>query len=411
MATLVGSVYAGAEAVTDRRASTLCLLAALIPAAAGAEPSASTLASHPQAAAFMAEMASRHGFDRAELEPLFADAKLRPSVIERISRPAEALPWHAYRKIFLSPSRAEAGAEHWAAHADLLAAAEARFGVAAEIIVAIIGVETFYGRHRGSDPVLESLATLAFDYPPRASFFRSELEQLLLLAREEALDVAALRGSYAGAMGLPQFIPSSYRRLAIDFDGDGRRDLFDNPADAIGSVANYLAQSGWRPGESVASPARVRGDGYRELLQRGLEPSMPLAELSAVGVRSAGHPQAERAALLTLEGEQGSEYWLVFDNFYAITRYNRSPLYAMAVRDLGREVLQQYLQPDGDLARVEHVQTAKLQRLLLDRGFDPGPIDGLRGPQTEAALASFRSIVASGLARRGDAAVVEALAM
>lgn len=389
----------------------LCLVFVLggAPAAGAQQPS--PIAAHPAAADFIAEMADRHGFEPEPLQALFDQAELRPSVIARISRPAEALPWHSYRKIFLTDARSEAGAGFWAAHADTLAAAEARFGVAAETIVAIIGVETYFGRHTGTDLVLESLATLAFDYPPRAGFFRGELEQLLLLCRDEGFDPAALQGSYAGAMGLPQFIPSSYRRLAIDFDGDSQRDLFHSPADAIGSVANYLARSGWQPGESVAVPARVQGNAHGELLQQGLKPSVTLAELRGLGVSPASPANASKAALLTLEAEQGREFWLGFNNFYAITRYNRSPLYAMAVRDLGREILHQYLSPVVDLPRVEHVQTAKMQRLLHDRGFYPGPIDGRRGPRTDAALASFRSTVANGSSGHGDAALVEALVM
>jgi membrane-bound lytic murein transglycosylase B len=397
--------------VTKLPARWFCLLTTLCSAITFAKESSPSIASHPLADDFIAEMVSRHGFESDYLQSLLSDARLRPSVIERMTRPAEGLPWHAYRKIFLGRKRVEAGAEFWNRHATLLATAEARYGVAAEIIVAIIGVETFYGRQTGSDPVLESLATLAFDYPPRATFFRGELEQVLLLSREESLDPAALRGSYAGALGLPQFIPSSYRRLAVDFDGDGRRDLLDNPADAIGSVANYLARSGWKPGESVAVPARLRGDQYRTLLQRGLKPSMAVGDLSSIGVSAVQVAQAESAALLSLEGEGGTEFWLGFENFYAITRYNRSPLYAMAVRDLAEEVLDQYLQPARDLPGVQSAQTAKLQRLLRDRGFDPGPIDGQRGPQTDAALISFRGKVASGAGVHGDAALVEALLM
>lgn len=389
----------------------LCLVLALAGCSQASAQDSPSIADHPAAARFIAEMADRHGFEQPFLQTLFEQAELRPSVIARISRPAEALPWRTYRPIFLTDARTQAGAEFWTTHAETLATAEARFGVAAEIIVAIIGVETYFGRHAGTDPVLESLATLAFDYPRRSSFFRSELEQLLLLCRDENFDPPALQGSYAGAMGLPQFIPSSYRRLAIDFDGDSRRDLFQSPADAIGSVANYLAKSGWQPGESVAVRARVQGQAYRDLLQQGLKPSVALAELSALGISPTAPATASKAALLTLEAERGREFWLGFDNFYAITRYNRSPLYAMAVRDLSQEILLEYLLPVVDLPRVEHIQTAKMQRLLHDLGFDPGPIDGRRGPRTEAALSRFRSTVADGRSGRGDAAVVEALVM
>lgn len=345
----------------------------------------------PETQAFVTEMSSGHGFDRGELESLFATARLRPSVIERITRPAEAKPWYEYRKIFLVERRIAGGAEFWREQANTLARAEATYGVAAEVIVAILGVETLYGRYRGKDPVLESVATLAFDYPKRGKFFRSELEQFLLLAREEGFDPLAIQGSYAGAMGWPQFISSSYRRLAVDFDGDGRRDLLDNPVDAIGSIANYLDRHGWQVGRSVAARARVKGTGYLSLVKLGMKPKTPVGELAGAGIKATVPVHAKRAAVLEMKGERGKEYWLGFDNFYAITRYNHSALYALAVHQLSEAIRDRYLTPVKPLVSAKQAETAKLQRLLLDRGYDPGPVDGRSGPLTNAALDSFRS--------------------
>jgi len=349
------------------------------------------LIENPQAQAFVADMSSQHDFNQAELEALFSEARLRPSVIERITRPAEGKPWYEYREIFLVERRIAGGAAFWRDHAQTLVRAEATYGVPAEVIVAILGVETFYGQYRGKDPVLESVATLAFDYPKRADFFRSELEQFLLLTREQDFDPMEIKGSYAGAMGWPQFISSSYRHYAVDFDGDGRKDLLNSPTDAIGSIANYLSRHGWKRGETVAAPARVEGSGYGPLVKKGMKPKTPVGQLSAAGVYATTPVRAQQAAVLRMEGKRGAEYWLGFDNFYAITRYNHSALYALAAYQLSGEIRDRYLAPVKPLISVDQAQTAKLQRLLLDRGYDPGPIDGRSGPMTKAALARFRA--------------------
>ncbi len=314
------------------------LLGALLLAAPWPAP-AEPLLQRPELREFIDQMVAKHGFNGAELATLFAGVATQPRIIEAITRPAEAKPWHAYRKIFLTETRIEGGVTFWNEHAELLAAAEARFGVPPEIMVAIIGVETNYGRNAGSWQVIDALTTLAFDYPRRGDFFRSELEHFLLLSREEGLDPLAPLGSYAGAMGLGQFIPSSYRRYAIDFDGDGQRDLFGNRADAIGSVANYFAAHGWRKDGTVTVPARVDGDAYRPLVDLGYKPQRRLDRFPGYGVAVPdGVDPGELAALLELDAEGGPEHWIALHNFYVITRYNHSPLYAMAVYQLSREV-------------------------------------------------------------------------
>ena len=295
--------------------------------------------------AFIREMQSKHGFNAAQLQNTFRRAQTQPSILAAMSRPAEAKPWYAYRALFLTPKRIQGGAQFWKQHAAALARAEQTYGVPAQIIVAIIGVETQYGGNMGKYRVFEALATLAFGYPRRANFFRKELENYLLLARAEGIDPLSVRGSYAGAMGFGQFMPSSFRSYAVDFDGDQHRDIWSNPTDAIGSVANYFKKNGWRTGEPVAVPATVTGSRYAALISERLTPPQhSVAYLRSQGVT----PQrpvnaAQKAMLLKFAGESGAEYWLGFDNFYAITRYNRSQLYALAVYQLSEAIRQQYL--------------------------------------------------------------------
>jgi membrane-bound lytic murein transglycosylase B len=290
---------------------------------------------------FIARLVSQHGFNKVELERLFANAKQQESALEAIARPAEAKPWHEYREIFVTPQRIQSGVEFWIENQDLLEAAERFFGVPAEIIVAIIGVETYYGRQTGDFPVFDTLITLGFDYPPRSDFFREELEHFLLLSREESLHIPAAEGSYAGAMGMGQFISSSYRRFAVDFDGDGKRDLWDSSADAIGSVANYLRVHGWNTGAPVVVQASVRGTDYQSLLDKGLEPTIQADLLAARGVKTQG-PLDDNAhvALFAYDAGDGMQYWVGLDNFYVITHYNQSSLYAMAVYQLSQAIKQ-----------------------------------------------------------------------
>ncbi|HSJ48127.1 MAG TPA: lytic murein transglycosylase B [Gammaproteobacteria bacterium] len=296
-------------------------------------------ANHPEAKAFIDEMVERHAMDRGELTELFAEAQVREDILSAISRPAEGKPWHEYRPIFLTRSRIDGGVAFWNEHADILARVEKAFGVDAQVIVAIIGVETRYGGNTGSYRVIDALSTLAFEYPPRAKFFRSELEQFLLLTKEERVDRREARGSYAGAMGHGQFISSSYRNFAVDFDGDGRRDLWDSREDIIASVANYLSVHGWQLGAPVAEQVEPKTRPAEELTGAGIKPSLTLDQLKAAGIQSRKADDDDTlATLIALEQQDGPEYWLGFNNFYVITRYNRSPLYAMAVYQLSEEI-------------------------------------------------------------------------
>lgn len=293
--------------------------------------------------AFIREMSAQHGFAPAYLNGLFAQTRSRDDIIARMNRPAEKTkPWRDYRKIFLDEPRIDGGVAFWRQHAATLARAENDYGVPAEIIIAILGVETRYGGFTGRDGVLEALATLAFDYPKRAPFFRKELENYLLLTREEGIEPLSLTGSYAGAMGMAQFMPSSYRAYAVDFDGDGQRDLWHNPVDAIGCIANYLSRHGWQRNAAITAAATVTGQGYKTALGKK-KPEFSLDELRAWGIMPQQPVAAGTSALLLeLEGAQGLEYWLGFNNFYVITRYNTSPLYAMAVHQLGQAIRQRY---------------------------------------------------------------------
>lgn len=284
---------------------------------------------------FVAEMAERHGFATTELERLFSRAQFRPEIIEAMERPREALPWHEYRKIFVTPEHVRQGLAFWQRHADTLARAEVELGVPPQVIVAILGIESRYGRSQGRYSVLDALATLTVGYPRRAGFFRRELEAFLLLTRETGLDPLSLRGSYAGAIGVPQFMPSSYRQYAVDFDGDGRRDLLNSPADIIGSVANFLKQHGWQRGVPVSDQVRLDGTRHFWIERLGIRPLLSLNKLLHFGIIAPDHHDPEqRAALIALEGEDGPIYRLGFQNFYVITRYNRSARYAMAVHEL-----------------------------------------------------------------------------
>ena len=300
----------------------------------------------PQVQAFINMMVDKHGFKQEELVVVFSKAQRREDILELMRKPAEKrLQWYEYRKIFVTPERIDGGVAFWKENAGVLNKAEAAFGVAAQIIVAIIGVETRYGSNTGRHRVLDALSTLAFDYPPRSEFFTGELEQYLILAREEDIDVVTTTGSYAGAMGYGQFIPSSYRNFAVDFDEDGKRDLWNNRMDIIGSVANYFNRHGWKAGSPVAVRAEVEGDQYSALLELGYKPNTVLDALRHDGITPIEPmPDELVAALISLAQQDGPEYWLVFNNFYTITRYNHSPLYAMAVYQLSEEIRGAYEQ-------------------------------------------------------------------
>jgi len=293
----------------------------------------------PEVEVFVGEMVRKHQFEADALRRLFGRAQSRPAILRAISAPGTAKPWHEFRARTVDAVRIQGGAAFWRRHASTLERASREFGVPEEIIVATIGVETLYGRHTGGYRVLDALTTLAFQYPPRADLFRDQLEEYLLLIRESGLDAMTIKGSYAGAIGIPQFLPGSYRRYAIDYDGDGRRDLMGNTADAIGSVANYYRAHGWLPGQTVVVPAEVAGGDIEALLAAGIKPQLTVGELRRRGVSPvAGVDDAAVAALFEVESESGPRYYLGFGNFYVITRYNRSVNYALAVFELAREI-------------------------------------------------------------------------
>ena len=293
---------------------------------------------------FIKQMVKKHKFNKQYLEKLFSKAKIYDSILEAIARPAEAKPWYQYRPIFVTKKRAQGGVAFWQKNADTLKRAEEKYGVPQEIIVAIIGVETRYGKHAGTYPVFDSLATLAFAYPPRATFFKSELEHFLLMTREEEFEAGKLLGSYAGAMGMPQFISSSFRRYAVDFDGDGKRDLWNNTTDAIGSVANYFRKHHWKRGQPVTHKVDVHGKNYTKLITKSLKPSHTQLELLINGViLPTNIEKGLKGKLLQLEKPRDSEYWVAWNNFYVITRYNHSALYSMAVYQLSQKIKQGYL--------------------------------------------------------------------
>jgi membrane-bound lytic murein transglycosylase B len=331
---------------TFKAVSCAILLSLLAACASVQATDALSFSDNPRTQAFIDRMVTVHDFDRTQLVQLFAKAVPREDILELMRKPAEKrLRWFEYRRIFLTPSRIDGGVTFWREHAGALEDAAREFGVDPQIIIAIIGVETRYGSNTGHHRVIDALSTLAFDYPPRAAFFAGELEQYLLLAREEQIDLLTTTGSYAGAMGYGQFIPSSYREYAVDFDGDGRRDMWNSPRDIIGSVANYFHVHGWQPGQPVAVPARVTGTDIQPILDAGYEPHTPLAALQQAGITPARPmPVDLPAALIQYDQEDGPEYWLGFNNFYVITRYNHSPLYAMAVYQLSEEIRNAYEQ-------------------------------------------------------------------
>ncbi|WP_417617399.1 lytic murein transglycosylase B [Oceanisphaera sp.] len=299
----------------------------------------------PEQQAWLDGLAGKFDLPIAELNEALAQASYQQSIIDAMTRPAEAKPWHQYRPIFLTEKRLQQGVAFMQQHQELLASAEQQLQIPAEIITAIIGVETFYGANMGSHKVLDALYTLGFHYPPRGEFFRSEFGHYLELAKEQGWPLDEPKGSYAGAMGMGQFISSSYRHYAVDFDSDGERNLF-KVDDAIGSVANYFYEHKWQPGEDIAYPAKVTNTEAAEAL---LNPALALnhswAELVAAGVVLEKELNADTPVkLIRLDGAEGPEYWVVRHNFYVITRYNHSPLYAMAVYQLSEQLKQAYEQ-------------------------------------------------------------------
>jgi membrane-bound lytic murein transglycosylase B len=326
----------------------LALLGVTVPVASASAQGAAPLRydQRPETRAFIAELVDEYSFDRRELGRLFAHARYQPRIVAAMSRPVLSPPkWYEYAPQFLNAERVDGGLAFWRDNAATLARAQSEFGVPAEVIVAIIGVETFYGRNTGGYRVFDALTTLAFDYPRRGDFFRNELKQFLLLARDEGISPLVPRGSYAGAYGLPQFMPGSVRAYAVDYDGDGRIDLSADAADAIGSVGNFLARHDWRRGAPVLEPAQIdpaASDAVLRALDGGVSERRPRDAWMRDGVGThimPADPGSDPVALLMLEEADGPSYWLAFGNWYVLTRYNRSRLYATAVWQLAQALV------------------------------------------------------------------------
>ena len=307
--------------------------------------------------AFIERMVETHDFNRDELTTLLEEAEIVDRILEAISRPAErVMPWHEYRDLFVTESRISAGAKFWLDHSDQIDAASDSYGVAPEMIVAILGVETLYGERTGSYRVLDSLSTLAFAYPPRSTFFASELEHFLLLAREEGIDPRETLGSYAGARGAGQFISSSFRAYAVDGNADGRRDLWDNWSDVLASVANYFAVHGWQRGQPVVSRATLGASWNGVEPENTLDLTETVSSASELGyVFATEMPATAGTTVLSLQGDDEQEYWIGYHNFYVITRYNRSVKYALAAYELSQAIRASYevLSSDGSIDSPE----------------------------------------------------------
>ncbi len=326
------------------KSSQRCALALLwLMTLAAASAHAVERSQYPELGDFIQHMVVKHDMRAADLSALFAQVEIKPDIITAMERPKEALPWYEYRKIFVTDESVRLGIKFWKANDATLMRAAKEFGVDPAIVVAIIGVETRYGKNVGGYRVLDALTTLTLKSADRADFFRGELEEFLLLAQELEVDPLSIKGSYAGAMGVPQFMPSSYRRYAVDFDGDHKRNLLTSNTDAIGSVANYFKAHGWLKSEAVTDDVQLEGSLYSWLESAGNEPTLNISQLKKYGVIPIeGIDLKQLAALITLEGESGPMHRLGYNNFYVITRYNRSKRYAMAVYELSRQLHQQY---------------------------------------------------------------------
>ncbi len=293
---------------------------------------------------FINKMVKQHHFDRKQLVSIMRAAKFQPQIIESMERPYEKKTWDVYRDLFLTPQRVQAGIDFWQTNQKALERAQKEYNVPADMIVAIIGVETLYGKHQGTYRVLDALTTLAFDYPKRSPYFTRELEEYLLLCREHGVSVTQYTGSYAGAMGKPQFMPSSYRSYAVNYTGKGKPDLMKEDQDAIGSVANYFHRYGWRANEGIAQPVNVRGWRYKKLTVNSKAADYTYKQLLRSGVKPVStvlHPPA-KAGLIELTTAKGEEYWLAYPNFYVITHYNTSPQYALVVYLFAQQLREQW---------------------------------------------------------------------
>ena len=349
-ATVVQRHRVGSHGLAIMALSVTALVAMMLPAQA---QNVQVDGLKPEVNAFVTRMTRDHGFDSIELGRMFLQLEANQTIIRAFNAPATARPWSYFRKLYVTSSRIEGGVEFWNEHAELLERASNFYGVPEEIIVSIIGVETIYGRYTGKFRIVDALYTLGFEVPRRSQFFQGQFEHFLLLSRENGFDAESVTGSFAGAMGIPQFMPSSYRQYAVDFDGDGRADLLNSVADAVGSVANYLSRFGWEEGEQIVLPAKVSTKDTEKLERLGTKPSLTVAQLRSRGVEADGNVADDvDAGFFILEDEQGPLYFISLKNFYVITRYNRSNNYAMAVYQLSQEIERQRLEQQGTMARA-----------------------------------------------------------
>jgi len=294
---------------------------------------------YPALAKLVGQMVKEDGFSRSELASVLADAKVDPKTIDLMNRQYEAQPWYKYRDIFINQARIDKGVEFIKEHKSLLDAANDKYGVPPHVITALIGVETHYGTRMGNRRVLDSLVTLTADFPRRSKFFGSELRQFLKTTKEENIAANSVMGSYAGAIGIPQFMPTSYEAYSVDFNGNGKRDLVNELEDAVGSVANYLKVHGWRRGQAVfASLSGSLPSGAKDSVAKRAKPKQTASELESLGVNYNKNGASEKMALLSLSQKNGKSYFVGFRNFYAITRYNPSINYAMAVTELSMQI-------------------------------------------------------------------------
>ena len=292
---------------------------------------------------FIEEMVQKHNFDRDKLTVTLGKARFLPQIIALMEKQSSPLPWNQYRDRFINEEKLQQGLLFWRKNSEKLKTARNRYGVPEEIIVAIVGIETHYGQNKGNVKVIEALKTLAFHYPKRSELFRLQLEHFLLLSQEESISLSQVQGSYAGAIGVAQFLPSSYRHYAVDFNGDGKRDLIDSTSDAIGSIANYLTAYGWQRNQPIAVPA-ILEDSTHAFGTNDISKQFTLQHLQQQGVRAIGvFTSSTKAVPLMLESENDKEHWLGFNNFYVITRYNQSVYYAMSVFQLSQNLKQTHI--------------------------------------------------------------------
>ena len=299
-------------------------------------------------------MVKQYHFDAKQLTTTLNQVQLQPQIIESMEKPYEKKNWDVYRDLFLTPQRLKGGLDYWTANQKTLERAQKRYGVPAEIIIAILGVETLYGERQGENKVLDALATLAFNYPKRSAYFTKELKEYLLLCREHGVPATLYKGSYAGAMGKPQFMPSSYRYYAVDFNNNGKRDLISNNEDSIGSIANYFHKHGWRENQGIAQHAQLTGWRFRRIQTNTKTANYTYSQLEQAGVKpvTASHNHPYRAGLIELITNEGKEYWLAYPNFFVITRYNSSPQYALVVYLLSQQLKKQWLEMNAKKHRA-----------------------------------------------------------